>query len=133
MGGTFTNDEKASELLFAAQNSAEELLDVRAQQRFGARDLKALLENLEKEIDSTDTLLQDEVEKRKKYQVDDCRRTHNYDEFFCTFLSMLAEQGTLASLVEQHAIGRKRLHRKPGTESPNGRLKRGRPRYPRRR
>jgi len=43
--------------------------------------------------------------------VDDCRRTHNYDEFFCTFLSMLAEQGTLASLVEQHTTGRKRLHR----------------------
>jgi len=74
--GTFTNDEneKASELLFAAQNSAEELLDVRAQQRFGARDLKALLENLEKEIDSTETLLQDEVEKRKKYQVYLARR-----------------------------------------------------------
>jgi len=104
------------------------------QQRFEPQDLKALSKNLEKEIDSTDTLLQDEVEKRKKYQVDDCRRTHNYDEFFCTFLSMLAEQGTLASLVEQHTTGRKRLHsRRSGTESPNGRLKRGRARYTRRR
>lgn len=31
--------------------------------------------------------------------MDDCRRTHNYDEFICTFLSMLAEQGKLAELV----------------------------------
>ncbi|XP_050351117.1 ubiquitin carboxyl-terminal hydrolase calypso isoform X2 [Nymphalis io] len=31
--------------------------------------------------------------------VDDCRRTHNYDEFICTFLSMLAERGVLAELV----------------------------------
>lgn len=35
-------------------------------------------------------------------QVDDCRRTHNYDEFICTFLSMLAQQGILAELVSQH-------------------------------
>lgn len=39
-------------------------------------------------------------------QVDDCRRTHNYDEFICTFLSMLAFQGTLAELVSQ-SISRK--------------------------
>ena len=43
-------------------------------------------------------------------QIDDSRRTHNYDDFICTFLSMLAEQGTLTSLVDQHSTGRKRLH-----------------------
>ena len=37
-------------------------------------------------------------------QIDDCRRTYNYDEFICTFLSMLAEQGKLADLVEQHLV-----------------------------
>lgn len=34
-------------------------------------------------------------------QVDDSRRTHNYDEFICTFLSMLAQRGILAELVAQ--------------------------------
>lgn len=26
-------------------------------------------------------------------QIDDQRRTHNYDEFICTFISMLAQEG----------------------------------------
>lgn len=43
-------------------------------------------------------------------QIDDCRRTHNYDEFICTFISMLAEQGLLADLVEQHL----QLPKRPG-------------------
>lgn len=36
--------------------------------------------------------------------MDDCRRTHNYDEFICTFLSMLAQQNVLADLVSPHLI-----------------------------
>lgn len=36
--------------------------------------------------------------------MDDCRRTHNYDNFICTFLSMLAQQGALADLVSQHLV-----------------------------
>lgn len=28
-------------------------------------------------------------------QIDDQRRTHNYDEFICTFISMLAQEGNL--------------------------------------
>ncbi|XP_046652742.1 ubiquitin carboxyl-terminal hydrolase calypso-like [Daphnia pulicaria] len=105
-------------------------------QRFGSRDLMALLKSLEKEIDTYEVLLAEEIEKRKKYRVDHCRRTHNYDEFICTFLSMLAERGTLASLVEQNTTRRKRSHRcspGTGTESPNGRHKKGRSRYKRRR
>ncbi|EFX76605.1 hypothetical protein DAPPUDRAFT_54920 [Daphnia pulex] len=82
-------------------------------QRFGSRDLMALLKSLEKEIDTYEVLLAEEIEKRKKYRVDHCRRTHNYDEFICTFLSMLAERGTLASLVEQNTTRRKRSHRFP--------------------
>lgn len=42
-----------------------------------------------------------ELEKRKKYRVDDSRRTHNYDEFITTFLLMLAEQGKLPELLER--------------------------------
>lgn len=34
--------------------------------------------------------------------MDDIRRTHNYDEFICAFLSMLAQRGLLADLVSQH-------------------------------
>lgn len=30
-------------------------------------------------------------------QIDDQRRTHNYDEFICTFISMLAQEGELCS------------------------------------
>ena len=40
--------------------------------------------------------------------MDDCRRSHNYDPFICTFLSMLAEQGKLAGLVEKHALIKRR-------------------------
>ncbi|GJQ83551.1 putative polycomb group (PcG) protein, partial [Trypoxylus dichotomus] len=49
-------------------------------------------------------------------EIDDCRRTYNYDEFICTFLSMLAEQGKLAELVEQH-LGTKRPNTVPAPKS----------------
>lgn len=71
---------------------------------FAPQDLLALLRNLEKEIDLSESNLRDENDKRHRYKVDDCRRTHNYDEFICTFLSMLAEQGKLADLVQQHLL-----------------------------
>ena len=35
-------------------------------------------------------------------QIDDCRRTHNYDSFITTFLTMLAEQGHLADLANDN-------------------------------
>lgn len=38
-------------------------------QRFGSRDLMALLKSLEKEIDTSEVLLAEEIEKRKKYRV----------------------------------------------------------------
>lgn len=38
-------------------------------QRFGPRDLTALLKSLEKEIDAYEVLLAEEIEKRKKYRV----------------------------------------------------------------
>ncbi|XP_076168821.1 ubiquitin carboxyl-terminal hydrolase calypso isoform X1 [Ptiloglossa arizonensis] len=69
---------------------------------FAPKDLLALLKNLEHEISMCETSLKDENDKRNKYKIDDCRRTHNYDEFICTFLSMLAQQGKLAELVQQH-------------------------------
>lgn len=46
--------------------------------------------------------MREENEKRNKYKIDDCRRIHNYDQFICTFLTMLAQKGILADLVQQH-------------------------------
>ncbi|WAR24971.1 BAP1-like protein [Mya arenaria] len=73
------------------------------------QDLIALLKNVENEIKICETKLQDEQEKIKKYKIDNCRRTHNYDQFLCTFLSMLAQQGHLAELVQQHSLIKKRI------------------------
>ncbi|KAJ8394828.1 hypothetical protein AAFF_G00041830 [Aldrovandia affinis] len=85
-------------------------------------ELLALLKCVEADIANYEVFLKEEVEKRKKYKIDDQRRTHNYDEFICTFISMLAQEGMLASLVEQNisvrrrqgvSIGRLHKQRKP--------------------
>uniref|UniRef100_A0AAR2IJQ6 ubiquitinyl hydrolase 1 n=1 Tax=Pygocentrus nattereri TaxID=42514 RepID=A0AAR2IJQ6_PYGNA len=85
-------------------------------------ELLALLKYVEADIANCEVCLKEEVEKRKKYKIDDQRRTHNYDEFICTFISMLAQEGMLASLVEQNisvrrrqgvSIGRLHKQRKP--------------------
>nr|CAI5818458.1 unnamed protein product [Callosobruchus analis] len=88
-----------------AEKKNQELLEPHT---FAPKDLLALLRNLENEICMCEISLKDENDKQNKYKVDDCRRTHNYDEFICTFLSMLAEQGKLADLVEQNLIAPKR-------------------------
>lgn len=87
---------------------------------FAPKDLLALLKNLDNGIQQCEQNIKEENEKRRKYQVrlylaqffshfdngtvqvDDCRRTHNYDEFICTFLTMLAHEGKLADLVQEH-------------------------------
>uniref|UniRef100_A0A8C1M4I8 Ubiquitin carboxyl-terminal hydrolase n=1 Tax=Cyprinus carpio TaxID=7962 RepID=A0A8C1M4I8_CYPCA len=88
----------------------------------GEEELLALLKYVEADITNHEVCLKEEVEKRKKYKIDDQRRTHNYDEFICTFISMLAQEGMLASLVEQNisvrrrqgvSIGRLHKQRKP--------------------
>uniref|UniRef100_A0A182N3Y7 Ubiquitin carboxyl-terminal hydrolase n=1 Tax=Anopheles dirus TaxID=7168 RepID=A0A182N3Y7_9DIPT len=75
---------------------------------FSPKDLLSLLKNLESEITITEQHLCDENEKRERFKLDDCRRTHNYDEFICTFLSMLAHQGVLAELVSQDLIANRK-------------------------
>lgn len=62
-------------------------------------ELNALMSCIVGEVQSCQQALNDENDKRDMYKVDDCRRTHNYDEFICTFLSMLTERGALAELV----------------------------------
>ncbi|KAK2915091.1 ubiquitin carboxyl-terminal hydrolase BAP1 isoform X2 [Channa argus] len=90
--------------------------------RYTPKELLALLKCVEADIANYEVSLKEEVEKRKKYKIDDQRRTHNYDEFICTFISMLAQEGMLASLVEQNisvrrrqgvSIGRLHKQRKP--------------------
>ncbi|KAM3965152.1 ubiquitin carboxyl-terminal hydrolase calypso [Aphomia sociella] len=66
---------------------------------FTHTELNALMSSIVSEVQSCQQALNDENDKRDMYKVDDCRRTHNYDEFICTFLSMLAERGALAELV----------------------------------
>ncbi|KAF7275770.1 hypothetical protein GWI33_011288 [Rhynchophorus ferrugineus] len=82
--------------------------DILEPHTFAPKDLLALLRNLENEICLCEMSLKDENDKQNKYKIDDSRRTHNYDEFICTFLSMLAEQGKLADLVEQNLVVPKR-------------------------
>uniref|UniRef100_A0A1A8DNG8 Ubiquitin carboxyl-terminal hydrolase n=1 Tax=Nothobranchius kadleci TaxID=1051664 RepID=A0A1A8DNG8_NOTKA len=90
--------------------------------KYSPKELLALLKCVEADITNYEVSLKEEVEKRKKYKIDDQRRTHNYDEFICTFISMLAQEGMLASLVEQNisvrrrqgvSIGRLHKQRKP--------------------
>uniref|UniRef100_A0A6J0UFS2 ubiquitinyl hydrolase 1 n=1 Tax=Pogona vitticeps TaxID=103695 RepID=A0A6J0UFS2_9SAUR len=91
-------------------------------EKYSPKELLALLKCVEAEIANYEAYLKEEVEKRKKFKIDDQRRTHNYDEFICTFISMLAQEGMLASLVEQNisvrrrqgvSIGRLHKQRKP--------------------
>ncbi|XP_068999714.1 ubiquitin carboxyl-terminal hydrolase BAP1 [Embiotoca jacksoni] len=104
-------------------NTTESTADNKpAGDKYSPKELLALLKCVEADIANYEVYLKEEVEKRKKYKIDDQRRTHNYDEFICTFISMLAQEGMLASLVEQNisvrrrqgvSIGRLHKQRKP--------------------
>ncbi|XP_011497330.1 PREDICTED: ubiquitin carboxyl-terminal hydrolase calypso [Ceratosolen solmsi marchali] len=98
-GDTVTEEKKVEKIDPKLCSKYPELFEPHT---FAPKDLLALLKNLEHEIGICETALKDENDKRNKYKIDDCRRTHNYDEFICTFLSMLAQQGKLAELVQQH-------------------------------
>ncbi|KAJ2949004.1 hypothetical protein O0L34_g5944 [Tuta absoluta] len=66
---------------------------------FTHTELNALMSSIVSAVQACQQALNDENDKRDMYKVDDSRRTHNYDEFICTFLSMLAERGALGELV----------------------------------
>ncbi|XP_069500106.1 ubiquitin carboxyl-terminal hydrolase BAP1 isoform X2 [Ambystoma mexicanum] len=98
------------------------ICELAAGEKYSPKELLALLKCVEAEIVNYEAGLKEEVEKRKKFKIDDQRRTHNYDEFICAFISMLAQEGMLASLVEQNisvrrrqgvSIGRLHKQRKP--------------------
>ncbi|XP_012150952.2 ubiquitin carboxyl-terminal hydrolase calypso isoform X3 [Megachile rotundata] len=132
-GDTVTEEKKVEKIDPKLCSKYPELFEPHT---FAPKDLLALLKNLEHEISICETSLKDENDKRNKYKIDDCRRTHNYDEFICTFLSMLAQQGKLAELVQQHLTLKKhtsvsvnRVHRsskKADTRPNSSRRRRGR-------
>ncbi|KAF3426735.1 hypothetical protein E2986_10928 [Frieseomelitta varia] len=132
-GDTVTEEKKVEKIDPKLCSKYPELFEPHT---FAPKDLLALLKNLEHEISICETSLKDENDKRNKYKIDDCRRTHNYDEFICTFLSMLAQQGKLAELVQQHLTLKKhtsvsvnRVHRsskKTDTRPNSSRRRRGR-------
>ncbi|XP_057660621.1 ubiquitin carboxyl-terminal hydrolase calypso isoform X1 [Diorhabda carinulata] len=105
-----------------AEKKNQELLEPHT---FAPKDLLALLRNLENEICMCEMSLKDENDKQNKYKVDDSRRTHNYDEFICTFLSMLAEQGKLADLVELNLVVPKRPNNSTPVPKPTKKKKDG--------
>lgn len=65
------------------------------------KDLKVLIYVIECEIARIESLLKEEIDKRRKYKIDNSRRTHNYEPFIMTFLSYLAKKGNLADLIEK--------------------------------
>uniref|UniRef100_A0A0B7A293 Ubiquitin carboxyl-terminal hydrolase n=1 Tax=Arion vulgaris TaxID=1028688 RepID=A0A0B7A293_9EUPU len=87
----------------------------RSSHTFTPKDLLDLLKNVENEIAICEGNLKEENEKRKKYKIDACRRTHNYDQFIVTFLKMLAEQGLLGDLMEENMT-----IKKPGGNAATG-------------
>ncbi|KAH7974946.1 hypothetical protein HPB49_021952 [Dermacentor silvarum] len=111
VGSAFNSPVRGSPPGAASSGEIDRLVVVRLGEEhpFAPHDLLALLKTVEAEINACESALKDEVDKRRKYVVDDCRRTHNYDQFICTFLSMLAEQGKLADLVEQQLQPKRRL------------------------
>lgn len=95
--------KKQEEASSVASKSLDASSELDGTSPFTPRELLDLMKSVEDEIQQYEQKIQDEKEKRTKYKIDDCRRTHNYDPFLFTFLSMLAEQGKLNSLIEKHS------------------------------
>jgi len=83
---------------------------------FSPKDLVSILRSIETDIYWTENKIRDEMEKRKKYRIDDSRRVHNYDEFLTSFLTMLLEQNMLTELVQQ-SLGKAEKTSKKETET----------------
>lgn len=102
-------EQGVQESTVASTDNEDKLLEPQASHSaFAPKDLLVLLKSLESEITMCESHLRDEQEKRKKYKIDDCRRTHNYDPFITTFLTMMADHGLLADLVDQHTTIKRR-------------------------
>merc|ERR1719266_854893 len=116
---TKTESEAASNHKFDAQN-----VQLNEPYSFSPKDLVSILRSIETDIYWTENKIRDEIEKRKKYRIDDSRRVHNYDEFLTSFLTMLLEQNMLTELVQQ-SLGKAEKSNKKETESKEVKTKAG--------
>ena len=116
---TKTQSEAASNHKFDAQN-----VQLSEPYSFSPKDLVSILRSIETDIYWTENKIRDEIDKRKKYRIDDSRRVHNYDEFLTSFLTMLLEQNMLTELVQQ-SLGKAEKSNKKETESKEVKSKAG--------
>lgn len=93
-------DDQVSKFEDPEELECDDQLEALEDGSFAPSDMLRLINVLAREIGSCENLLKDELDKRKRYKIDDSRRTHSYDQFIITFLGMLAEQGKLGDLVK---------------------------------
>merc|ERR1712059_190263 len=75
------------------------------------------------EVDISDcrSILKEANERRRRHAIDDCRRSHDYDQFITAFLSMLAERGHLGDLLEHGiSVAKKKYQNTNGSTSGGG-------------
>lgn len=65
------------------------------------QELKCVSKKIQLEMQRVTNILDEENQKLREYRIERSRRTHNYEPFIMTFLSMLAKQGNLADLIER--------------------------------
>ena len=89
--------------------------------RFSPSSLLSLLRNIEVDISDCRSILKEANERRRRHAIDDCRRSHDYDQFITAFLSMLAETGQLGDLLEHGInVAKKKYHSTNGTSNMSG-------------
>ena len=90
-------------------------------QRFSPSSLLSLLRNIEVDISDCRSVLKEANERRRRHAIDDCRRSHDYDQFITAFLSMLAERGHLGDLLEHGiSVAKKKYQSTNGTNNVSG-------------
>ena len=89
--------------------------------RFSPSSLLSLLRNIEVDISDCRSILKEANERRRRHAIDDCRRSHDYDQFITAFLSMLAERGHLGDLLEHGInVAKKKYQSTNGTSNMSG-------------
>ena len=87
-------------------------------QRFSPSSLLSLLRNIEGDISDCRSILKEANERRRRHAIDDCRRSHDYDQFITAFLSMLGERGHLGDLLEHGiSVAKKKYQNTNGNNS----------------
>ena len=97
------------------------LVRLNSPHRFSPASLLSLLRNIEVDISDCRLILKEANERRKRHAIDDCRRSHDYDQFIAAFLSMLAERGHLGDLLEHGiSVAKKKYQNANGSTSGGG-------------